>query len=820
PLAELDVLHFDAGPAGSELESHAIELNLDSVYTREVGFGWLQRPQKAFHRGELTRSRTALTVDGVSGKRVGFRADVATGRWFLTLWLETGQTLGSWPEVIIQDQRQTVSWQEFRPPAEPSRSLQKTYRLFHCITTASSDGLSVQLIGTEDNVRLLGISLIRQVPATKPEHRTFLQQVELASGYRERTSPTDLLRQTGTSLHKNSTDALFAIWRHRLELLAAAERHYSMRGWRWADEETGIGMTDRQRQAIMLLDSLLLPDAAASKLFAERVLNLRGRLLYWLGKEGSGLDEIAAGNGDLELLAERYPDDEILAMYTGKRIALADPCDCLKSTADAPDWSVAQREALCRLRLLVHWWVEQRQSDTGELGGKLGDDVEMLRWWAPLCLSGDETALRGWKKLADGVWKSDHLHDGYARKVRDVEHAAEFVADTAPLMIVYSDDPQYAKRLTGSACHFESLWTGMTVNGNRFFRSAWFSSTAVETDEPKGRDLEYNTRAVQAMRYQAWRTPNPRLEALLHQWSLAWVNVAMRTDKAKPKGIIPASVRFSDEAFNGDGPNWYQANMYWDYYDWEHYAGSLLLDQLLFTYALTKDEQLLQPMLLALELIRSHESVLSEANLDSQQKGSPAWAAASLVRCSLFWNVVEQWRFLANDPRWDDLIMRYGTPYGRYRISGEEQHLVDGLNLLLEDVRYNTPLKTTEVLYTDRVRVPGAEVVKAMLTGDGIYANFSPYYATSWQQTDDNFTALVAEANPDQLAVHLFSHGLEDREVIMRVWQLAPGRYRLLCEAVGLAPREEAVAISQPGQRVPVTLPAQRLMRITMQRIR
>ena len=465
--------------------------------------------------------------------------------------------------------------------------------------------------------------------------------------------------------------------------------------------------------------------------------------------------------------------------------------------------------------MLVHWWVEQRQNEQGELGGKLGDDVEMLRWWAPLCLVGDETALRGWQRLADGVWYSRHVSEGYARKVADVEHAAEFIADTTPLMLLYSDDPSYEKRLAYSARHLETLWTGISAGGNRHFRSAWFSSTAINTDGPRGRDVEYNTRATQSLRYLAWRRPNPQLIRLLHEWSTAWADAAMRTDKGKPKGLIPASIRFPDDAINGDGPNWYEANMYWDFYEWQHYAGSLMLDQLLFTYTLTGDAHLLEPMFATLELIRSEQQKVSQANLASPEEGSSTWAAVSLIHNTLFWTVVEQWRDRTGDSRWDDLIVRYGTDSGRYQTSGDERHL--GLEVLLEDLRYNTPLKTTEAIYTDRVRVRGAELLKRMLTGDGIEDNLSPYYAVSWQKTDADFTAPFGERGRTRLEVQLFSHGRADREALMRVWRAKPGKYELRCAAEGLAPHIERVTLSEPGQRIPIKLPTRRLLTVTLQ---
>jgi hypothetical protein len=816
PLKDRDVVLFDPGPADSALEDGTIKLTHDSDYTPTIGFGWSNRPHQAFERPGLARSRTAWTIDGVAGKQFGFRADVDPGTWHVTLWLEASQTNGAWPQIAIQDEQRALHWQVFRPNDEPEDALDKVYRVFHCATSVGPEGLHFELVGGESEVRLLGISLVKRVDAAKPEHHDFLARVQ-AIGRDQAGEPLNgLLQQAEASLRENPTDAFYAIWRQRLAMLADAERYYTLRGWQSADEATGMGMFDRQYQAAMLLDALLTPNSDESHALADRAMYTRGKLLYWMAKEQGGVHEIAGAKRDLEALAKKYPNDEILAMYAGAQIDVPDPCDCLAPTVDAPAWSVAQREALCRLRELVHWWVNERQNAQGELGGKLRDDVEMLRWWAPLCLAGDTTAIQGWKKLADGVWQSKYVSDGYAKRIEDVEHAAEFIADTAPLMLVLSDKRRYAERLAYSAKHFESTWTGTKPNGNRFFFSAWFSASDLETDEPKGRDLEYNTRAVQPMRYLAWRHPDPKLVTLLHEWSTSWAEAAMRTDKGKPKGLIPASIRFVDEAFNGDGPNWYRADMHWDYFEWEHFAGALMLDQLLFTYTLTNDERLLEPMFLHLELIRSNELAAAGNEGVAPEEGSAAWAAAVLARSSDFWNVVEQWRFLTGDPRWDELITRHGTSYGRYRIDGDERHLVKQLHSLLNEVRYNTPLRTTEAMHTDRLYVPHVEFLKAMLTGDGIWGNLSPYYAVSWEKTDDNFTALVRNARPNRLEIDLFSHAMEDREIIMRVWQLEAGKYWLNLDANASDSRPQAVIIAERGQRIAIKTPSRRLLRIRL----
>ncbi len=800
---------FDAGSAASEIADGAIRLMPENHYQPKRGYGWTRPPEYSFQRRELSRSRKALTRDGVAAKRLAFRADVPSGKWWLTLWMEAGFEDSSTVALVLGDQKSRLAWQAFQPPAEPRPMIQRIYRVLHRAVQVKANGLRFQLLGNADSVRVLGFTLHPDPQPISAQQQTWLQRLATAGRYRA-TASLDTLQ---TDLQKISTDAFAAYWLEQIQLLQRAEQLFAMAGWEWANKETGLGLFDRLHQAVMLLDGLLDHSDAVSSPLYERALFTRGKLLYWLGRERGGPNEISGGQRDFSALYQRHPQDQLLAMYCGEKVDLPDACDRLAAAPNAPAWSVAQREALCRLRGIAHWWVNERQAANGEFGGKLGDDVELLRWWTPLIMSGDTIALKGWQRLADGVWESDQTYDGYAREPSDVEHSSEFISDTAPAMALYSDDAKYLDRLRPSARHFEKLWTGVTPNGHRFFRSAWFSSTQIETDPPKNRDVEYNTRAVKAVRYLAWKTGDPHAITLLHEWSLAWASAAMRTDKGKPAGIIPASVRFPDEAINGDETTWHMANMYWKYFDWEHQAGSMMLDQLLFAFTLTRDARLLQPLFAALELIKSHETAGGAV-----PAGSAAWAAAKLRAESAFWSVAEQWRFLSGDSRYDDLIARYGTPYARYRLTGDERHLLDGLQTLLEATRYNTPLLTSEALHTDRVSAPGANHLKAMLTGDGLPESASPYCAVSWENTDDDFTALVTDSGSERLGVKIFSHAAAERAARLRVWRLAPGAYRMKSQTEKNVVNEIMINVSTRGERVPVTLPPQMLVTITIER--
>ncbi|MFV2090879.1 MAG: hypothetical protein ACC642_09485, partial [Pseudomonadales bacterium] len=157
--------------------------------------------------------------------------------------------------------------------------------------------------------------------------------------------------------------------------------------------------------------------------------------------------------------------------------------------------------------------------------------------------------------------------------------------------------------------------------------------------------------------------------------------------------------------------------------------------------------------------------------------------------------------------------------YGRFRLSGKQHYLVEGLNRLLDSIRYNRPLKTTEAVHTDRVYAPGSEHLKAMLTGDGIWGNLSPHYVVSWEQTGAQFTALVCETGVDRLKVQLYSHASEARSIVMRLWQLELGQYRLRLGPPGQESSERTISVRGRGQRIRLTLPGRQLVQVRLDRI-
>ncbi|MGI9427351.1 MAG: hypothetical protein ACR2NM_01750, partial [Bythopirellula sp.] len=75
----------------------------------------------------------------------------------------------------------------------------------------------------------------------------------------------------------------------------------------------------------------------------------------------------------------------------------------------------------------------------------------------------------------------------------------------------------------------------------------------------------------------------------------------------------------------------------------------------------------------------------------------------------------------------------------------------------------------------------------------------------------------VGETGRDRLQVQLFSHAPEDGKIIMRLWQLAPGTYRLRLEPPVLKPQERLITVQNRGERIRIELPGQRLLRVRLE---
>ncbi|MCC6396351.1 MAG: hypothetical protein IT282_04990 [Bacteroidetes bacterium] len=811
---------FDAGPPGGSIDRFSTALTPADIYTTERGFGWTSTAGVPFTRPKERSGtlRDDMTSDGIAAGTLGFRINLPPGEWWFTCWLDVGYEDSATTQLSINGEPYPVVWHHLKPDEEGRTSLSGVYRVIHLPCTLRAPGLSFALRGVRDSVRFLGCTFIPARPDSSPETWKFGRLLAETGRYKSAVSCDAFARRLHNELLDDPTDSRLFYWRQQLSFLAEAERLQQMEGWEWATQLTGVSIFERMHQALMLLDANIENFPHEGNPLLERARWLRGKICYDLVLERGGDYQDRVGRADLAWLFRRYPDDRPLAMLNGVLVESPDPSDYLPLPGNPPRWAVLQREAIHRLKTEIDWWVHKRQSANGELGGKIDDDVEILRTWIPMLLFGDEATILGWKRLADAVWVNPRVYKGFSKLVRDVEHSAEFISDSTPELLLVDEDSTYLRRLTFTADYFEHLWSARNAFGRRFFKSSWLGATGIDERPPRNRDVEMNSRALKPLRYLAWATRDDRYVRLTDEWAQAWVSAALRTDKGKPAGIVPASMRAYDEALNGDEPTWYEPNMLWDYYAWSERCGTAILDHLIFTYDLTGDDSLLLPVELTLRLVHKQLEARKDLTRGSFEAGSESWVAQHLIRNPAFWSTVQNWRIRSGKNSFDSLIARNSTPYVRYRLTGAERALEEGFDQLLQTLRHNTPLRTDMVVHTDRVRIPGIDHLKAMIAGDGTPEGNSPYFAVSWRETNEHLAMLVRNSTDSLLSVSVFNFNPQKKSIVMRPWRLAPGRYLLeLNTAAGKT--AASVVISRPGEHVRVALEPEELTEVLLRRI-
>jgi hypothetical protein len=721
---------------------------------------------------------------------LALRVELAPGRWTALVFLDDGFRDAHRVRLEVNGHNFAHNPREFGLEEEPGPPPINRYRV--AALTFETRGATIFRFALEaqHGARLLALHLLPDPAADQSDRARWLSaQLQAAGRHDSRASLDALRRELRLPARESDSPAFATYWAAHLDLLEEAERWHRSGGWDWLNLETRSSMFTRYKIALSLLDPLVEHPAGAAFPLRDRARWLRARLLYWIWIEQHLPKDQAAFERDIAELRRLHPADRRIAMYAGERFA--EPWDRSAALADAPAWSSAQFEALQRLRQVAHYWIDERQAPNGELGGKPDDDVEILRWWPALMFSGDHKVTTAFDRLAEGVWFSRRMHLGYSREARDVEHSAEFVADTVPMMAFLERRPRWLERLAWSHRHMRDLWTGRNAHGDLQFKSAWIGATEVVDTPPRNRDLAMNTRAAKAVRWLDWLQPDAARTRLLHDWSATWAKAALRTDKGKPAGLFPASLRWPDAAFNGDEPTWHRANMFWRYFDWR--GDGQLYDQLLCTWLHTRDDALLEPLRRTLALLQAHaaENRAAPDTGAAAAEGSAAWAATQLMRRPDFWGVVAQWRLETGDARFDSFLLAHAPPYLRFRLGGGEPALADGIaRSLLEHLRYNLPMRTTEVLFTDRVHVAqdvdnwdGVDLLVAMLTGNHAPEGISPYYHVAWEGAPEAFTGLVTAAGRHELTAEIFLHQSAAATITARLFRLEPGRHRVTVQA-------------------------------------
>lgn len=735
-------------------------------YDTEKGYGWLYAPAAAFDTLN-ERLHDASLRSGVWGKdSLVYRADLPNGNYYLTLSLGNKDSIPMKMLVTVNDEQlpDTISAPWYR----------LAYKTIRHKISVRNETVVIRIKGIGTDVGLYAIEL-RPVSGSKPIHFNNELEEDTAA---VKAFRSDLLEQ----LKKDTANIALSNRLDIIDKFLLACNYFNGGGWSWAIKQTGFSLIYRMYAAADLLEQVI---ADPEDPLYNRARYLLARIYYWLDQEDNNPVHEQKARAYFTDLQQAYPGNVIISMYLGKKIK----DDTVPAIAQngAPLWAVYQQEAMHRMLKVIHWWVTQKQTANGELGGKYGDDVEILRWWLPAVLGADDSLAKlGYIKLADGVWNSGLLERGFAKRVDDVEHSAELFRDTHPgMFLVNYGDPEYVERCMISMQNFDDVWTGITPLGHRHFRSYYLSATEVVPQFPYGVDVAMNARALLPGLWAAWYNENPSIIQQFAEWSKAWIADAGRTDNGKPAGVLPSAVGYKSDRIGGDSPKWYDPQLTYNYYNWDHLGHvNELQYHLMGMYAITKNAFYLQTVNFYNELINKAREEGRTTN--EAQPGSLAWVKQQLLSGGSdhdpgnnpMGKVFAMAKQLTRGNQYDSLVKLYGQPYNKYSVVRNDAVIENGLEKILQTLRYNFPLLTSEVKFTDRVYIPGVNLLSGMFTGHFGAGYEYPALIASWKNTGKDIAVLVKGGDDKTILASLYNFG-NAKTIGMRTWQLRPGLYKV-----------------------------------------
>jgi hypothetical protein len=594
--------------------------------------------------------------------------------------------------------------------------------------------------------------------------------------------------------------------------------YYDLGAWSYAERRSGLSVRQRYTIAADLMAQIA---ADPRDPLYHQALWYLGKIWYWMWRDQHGGYQRREADRVFRMLGDDYPAYDLLSMYRGKQIA--HPIAYSVEPGGAPPWAAAQREALRRTMEVIDYWVEAQTTQDGEFGSGLERDSELLRWWPIAVLVADDARAReAIRRLTEEIWASDAVKEGYCAAVKDVRHGARLTSNTLPLMVAADyGNPLYIERCMETMKRMRDVWTGVNARGHLHFKSARFSATSADGRRPYAVDLPMNARAVEPGRWLCWYNRNPSLVKLFTDWGKAWIEDARRTDKGKPQGVVPAAVSFARDEIGGYSKSWYRSGLGSDDHNWEAAAAASIYDQLIATYDVTGDLQFLYPINTGLEMAQG----FWQNPAQDPEEGTADWAAR-LLHESGFARYGCKLRLLNRVTPFDDYLAARGTPYTRFLLTGDETFLIEASRNCINGTKYNFPLLTSEVKFTDSVSLRGIDDLLSMYTGGCGSGMEYPYYAVTWSGTSRDFAAVVTDATRRSLKVLAYNFEPVGRKVELRLWRLEPGKYRM---RVGpdmdgdgrhdVEAPEQVVEVKERGTPVEVELTGRELLLIQLAQV-
>lgn len=436
---------------------------------------------------------------------------------------------------------------------------------------------------------------------------------------------------------------------------------------------------------------------------------------------------------------------------------------------NVPAWAFYTERAQELFRRAAHWWIDNRQTDTGEFGAPDGinDDTDLIQDWLAIDLmNGPDQKIRdSVEKVADISWNQTTT-DGVSNQVTDTLHIYEWGinAQTLAFLLNYGD-PVYFERLLRFASRYQDLMTEACADGHLHFKSWFFGANQIVTEGIYGRDQTINALLLQPAMLLAWYNGDAKATDIVARWTKGMIE-HIDAQAAKTKRVPGVAVEVpSGKVIPEDYIRLSFADAPWAAYDltgdtrFRDFAGRMI------DYEISRKP-----------LGRPHVSP-SILGAYLKETGDPKWDA--------FWlqgaEDPELWKHSLHNGNYLELDYFYAA----WLRTGDDKWLDAGTKLALYHMTWSLPMLTEAEATTDRVWLPQRLANQMTLGGLSILRNrIYPKHAVSWENATGAFAPLVRQHSREKLEIEI--HNLEDRliNVNARIWGLDAGIYEISTKAV------------------------------------
>lgn len=467
--------------------------------------------------------------------------------------------------------------------------------------------------------------------------------------------------------------------------------------------------------------------------------------------------------------------------------------------ADSPKWVADFYTGFQQTVDWCEWWITKKQQPEGSIGGGFSDDVEIVGLFGYMgYVSPDisEVLVKGTGKLINGMWYYSEVDPkrGYSRFCADAEHTTEPTGNTLGMMVqIDHGNPLWIERSLMTARLYRDLWSGFNDKGFRHYKANYFGATSIGGKPGRMNDTWINYRALRPMHAVFAYNNHPGIAQLMVESGDAWVDAAMRTDRGKPKGIIPQCVGWPDGKLGGvQSKNWYTPvkgkgliNGRFRSQGYKPHVQEILRA----AYTATLDPKYFEPLRMEYDFVKKHGSLPESAVVRLQavegvtvkrkggrggrgkkrapgqglQPGSDKWVADVLGNVKM-WQTAQVLMKGRQGKLRNDVTLDDAAACGRH----STRHF-----------KTMWPMSTTEAGPTDRIAFFGCVNPFLVATGGWIGGPLLEASVT-YENTTRHFAAAVLATDPQGLRLVYHSLSEDDREVGLSPWKLQTGaEYKL-----------------------------------------